>query len=112
MKNLGQLMKQAQQMQTKMAEMQEKLAAMEVDGAAGGGLVKATVSGKGELKRLKIEPSLVDPKEVEVLEDLIVAAVNDARGKMGGMAADGMKKLTGGRRPPPGKKMAVFSRQK
>ncbi len=105
MKNLGQLMKQAQQMQTKMAEMQEKLAAMEVEGAAGGGLVHATVTGKGELKRLKIEPSLVDPKEVEVLEDLIVAAVNDARGKMDAMAAEEMKKLTGGLQLPPGMKL-------
>ena len=105
MKNLGQLMKQAQQMQTKMAEMQEKLAALEVEGAAGGGLVRATVSGKGELKQLKIEPSLVDPKEVEVLEDLVVAAVNDARGKIDALAADEMKKLTGGIPLPPGMKL-------
>lgn len=105
MKNLGQLMKQAQQVQAKMAEMQEKLAAMEVEGAAGGGLVRATVTGKGELKRLKIEPSLVDPKEVEVLEDLIVAAINDARGKIDALAADEMKKLTGGIPLPPGMKL-------
>jgi DNA-binding YbaB/EbfC family protein len=105
MKNLGQLMKQAQQMQTKMAEMQEKLAALEVDGAAGGGLVRATVTGKGELKRLKIEPSLVDPNEVEVLEDLVVAAVNDARGKVDALAADEMKQLTGGMQLPPGMKL-------
>ena len=105
MKNLGQLMKQAQQMQTKMAEMQEKLATLEVEGAAGGGLVRATVSGKGELKSLKIEPSLVDPKEVEVLEDLVVAAVNDARGKIDALAADEMKKVTGGLSLPPGMKL-------
>lgn len=105
MKNLGQLMKQAQQMQSKMAEMQEKLGALEVEGAAGGGVVRATVSGKGELKRLKIEPSLVDPKEVEVLEDLVVAAVNDARGKIDALAADEMKKLTGGLSLPPGMKL-------
>jgi len=105
MKNLGQLMKQAQQMQTKMAEMQEKLAALEVEGAAGGGLVRAPVTGKGERKRLKIEPSLVDPKEVEVLEDLVVAAVNDARGKIDTLAADEMKKLTGGLSLPPGMKL-------
>ncbi|HEX9465013.1 MAG TPA: YbaB/EbfC family nucleoid-associated protein [Alphaproteobacteria bacterium] len=105
MKNLGQLMKQAQQVQAKMAEMQEKLAAMEVEGAAGGGLVRATVTGKGELKRLKIEPSLVDPKDVEVLEDLIVAAVNDARGKIDALTADEMKKLTGGIPLPPGMKL-------
>ncbi len=105
MKNLGQLMKQAQQMQTKMAEMQEKLGTLEVEGAAGGGLVRATVTGKGELKGLKIEPSLVDPKEVEVLEDLVVAAVNDARGKVDAMAAEEMKKLTGGLSLLPGMKL-------
>jgi nucleoid-associated protein EbfC len=105
MKNLGQLMKQASQMQAKMAEMQEKLAMLEVEGAAGGGLVKATVNGKGEVKRLKIDPSLVDPKEVEVLEDLIVAALNDARGKVDATAAAEMQKLTGGLNLPPGMKL-------
>ncbi len=105
MKNLGQLMKQAQVMQTKMAEMQERLAQMEIDGAAGGGLVRATVSGKGEIKKLKIEPSLVDPKEVEVLEDLIVAAINDARAKVETAAAEQMKEVTGGLNLPPGMKL-------
>ena len=105
MKNLGQLMKQAQQMQAKMAEMQEQLGQMEVEGAAGGGLVKAVVTGKGEVKKLKLEPSLVDPKEVEVLEDLIVAAINDARGKAETAAAEEMKKLTGGLNLPPGMKL-------
>jgi DNA-binding YbaB/EbfC family protein len=105
MKNLGNLMKQAQQMQAKMAEMQERLAAAEVEGASGGGLVRATVSGKGEVKRLKIEPSLVDPKEVEVLEDLVVAAINDARGKVDAMAAEEMKQMTGGLNLPPGMKL-------
>jgi DNA-binding YbaB/EbfC family protein len=105
MKNLGQLMKQAQQMQAKMAEMQEQLGRMEVEGAAGGGLVRATITGKGEVKQLKIEPSLVDPKEVEVLEDLIVAAINDARTKADSAAADEMKKLTGGLNLPPGMKL-------
>ncbi|MBM3537758.1 MAG: YbaB/EbfC family nucleoid-associated protein [Alphaproteobacteria bacterium] len=105
MKNLGQLMKQAQAMQEKMAEMQEQLARLEIDGAAGGGLVRATVSGKGEVKKLKIEPSLVDPKEVEVLEDLIVAAVNDARAKVDAAAAEQMKALTGGLNLPPGLKL-------
>jgi nucleoid-associated protein EbfC len=105
MKNLGQLMKQAQAMQEKMAEMQERLGQMEIDGAAGGGLVRATVSGKGEIKKLKIEPSLVDPKEVEVLEDLIVAAINDARGKVEATTAEQMKELTGGLALPPGMKL-------
>lgn len=105
MKNLGNLMKQAQQMQAKMAEMQEKLGQLEIDGAAGGGLVRATVSGKGEIKKLKIEPSLVDPKEVEVLEDLIVAAINDARAKVEVAAAEQMKEVTGGLNLPPGMKL-------
>ncbi len=105
MKNLGQMMKQAQAMQAKMAEMQERLGQMEIDGAAGGGLVRATVSGKGEIKKLKIEPSLIDPKEVEVLEDLIVAAINDARTKVEAAAADQMKELTGGLSLPPGMKL-------
>src|SRR5258708_31965606 len=105
MKNLGQLMKQAQQVQTKMAEMQEHLGTLEVEGAAGGGLVRATVTGKGELKHLKIEPSLVDPKEVEVLEDLVVAAVNDARAKVDALTAEEMKKVTGGLALPPGMKL-------
>jgi hypothetical protein len=105
MKNLGQLMKQAQAMQAKMAEMQEQLGRMEVEGAAGGGLVKVTVTGKGDVKKLKIEPSLVDPKEVEVLEDLVVAAINDARGKAETAAAEEMKKLTGGLNLPPGMKL-------
>lgn len=105
MKNLGQLMKQAQAMQARMAELQDQLGRMEVEGAAGGGLVKAVVTGKGEVKKLKLEPSLVDPKEVEVLEDLIVAAINDARGKAETAAAEEMKKLTGGLNLPPGMKL-------
>ncbi|MGQ0665206.1 MAG: YbaB/EbfC family nucleoid-associated protein [Pseudomonadota bacterium] len=105
MKNLGQMMKQAQAMQAKMAEMQAKLAGLEVTGAAGGGLVHATLTGKGEVKRLKIDPSLADPKEVEVLEDLIVAALNDARAKVEATAAEEMQKLAGGLTLPPGLKL-------
>ncbi len=105
MKNLGNLMKQAQQMQAKMAEMQEKLAAVEIGGAAGGGMVSATVSGKGEVKRIKIDKSIVDPNDVEMLEDLIVAAINDARGKVEAHAASEMEKLTGGLGLPGGFKL-------
>ena len=105
MKNLGQLMKQAQQMQARMSEMQERLGAMEVTGAAAGGMVQATLSGKGEVRRVKIDPSLIDPKEVEVLEDLIVAAINDGRAKADTMAAEEMQKLTGGLNLPPGMKL-------
>ncbi len=105
MKNLGNLMKQAQQMQAKMAEVQERLASIEVMGASGGGLVQATLTGKSELRRLKIDPSLVDPKEVEVLEDLIVAAINDARAKAEATTAEEMRQLTGGLQLPPGMKL-------
>lgn len=105
MKNLGQMMKQAQAMQAKMAEMQEKLGQLEVTGQSGGGLVKATLNGKAELRRLKIDPSLVDPKEVEVLEDLVVAAVNDAKAKVEAAVAEEMRKVTGGLDLPPGLKL-------
>jgi nucleoid-associated protein EbfC len=105
MKNLGQLMKQAQEMQGRMQEMQAKLASVELDGAAGGGLVRATVSGKGDLKRLKIDPALALPQEIEVLEDLIVAAFSDAKAKVEAHAAEEMQKLTGGLNLPPGFKL-------
>ncbi len=105
MKNLGQIMKQVQDMQTRMAEMQEKMGAQEIAGASGGGMVQATVNGKGELKRIKIDPSLVVPADVEVLEDLIVAAVGDAKGKADAASQAEMSKLTGGLPLPPGMKL-------
>jgi len=105
MKNLGQMMKQAQAMQAKMAEMQEKLAEMEVSGQAGAGMVTATLNGKSELRGLKIDPSLVDPSDVEVLEDLVIAAVNDAKVKVEAAVAEEMQKVTGGLDLPPGMKL-------
>jgi DNA-binding YbaB/EbfC family protein len=105
MKNLGQMMKQAQEMQTKMAELQSKLAAIEVSGAAGGGMVQVTMNGKGEMRSVKIEPSLVDPNGVEVLEDLIVAATNDAKSKVESRVSGEMQKLAGGLELPPGLKL-------
>lgn len=105
MKNLGNLMKQAQQMQSKMAEMQGKMELMEVSGASGGGMVQVLVNGKGEMRKLKIDPSLVDPNDIEVLEDLIVAAFNDAKGKVEATMADEMQKLTGGMNLPAGFKL-------
>ncbi len=105
MKNLGQLMKQAQEMQSRMQAMQEKLAELELEGAAGGGMVKVTINGKSEIRRVKIDPSLADPKEVEVLEDLIVAACNDAKAKVEARVAEEMQKLTGGLNLPPGLKL-------
>jgi len=105
MKNLGQLMKQAQQMQQKMAEMQAQLEAVEMTGAAGGGMVQLTLNGKGEVKRLKIDKAAVEPAEVEVLEDLIVAAFNDAKAKVNAHSETEMQKLTGGLALPGGLKL-------
>ncbi len=105
MKNIGQLMKQAQAMQSKMAEMQAQLEAVEMTGAAGGGMVQLTLNGKGDLKRVKIDKAAVDPAEVEVLEDLIVAAFNDARSKVNAHAESEMQKLTGGLNLPGGFKL-------
>jgi len=102
MKNIGQIMKQAQQMQTKMAELQEQLAGLEVAGSAGGGMVQVTMSGKGELRGVKIDPTLANPDDVEVLEDLIMAAANDAKAKVEVRVQEEMQKLTGGLQLPPG----------
>ncbi len=105
MKNLGQMMKQVQEMQGRMAEMQEKLGDLEISGASGGGMVEATLNGKGELKRMKIDPSLIVPSDAEVLEDLIVAAVNDAKTKVDEKLQAEMSKFTGGLPLPPGFKL-------
>ena len=102
MKNLSQMMKQAQEMQGKMAEMQTRLAGLEVSGQAGAGLVTATMNGKGELRGLKIDPSLADPNDVEVLEDLVVAAVSDAKTKVEALVQEETSKLMGGLQLPPG----------
>jgi DNA-binding YbaB/EbfC family protein len=105
MKNLGQIMKQVQDMQTRMAEMQDKLGDLEISGASGGGMVQATLNGKSILKKLKIDPSLVNPQDIEVLEDLIVAAVNDAKHKVDEKMQAEMSKFTGGLPLPPGFKL-------
>lgn len=105
MKNLGQLMKQAQQMQARMAEMQAQLETVEMTGASGGGLVSLTLNGKGDVKGVKIDKSLLVPDEAEVLEDLIVAAFNDARAKVNAHAEAEMGKLTGGLGLPGGLKL-------
>lgn len=105
MKNIGQFMKQAQQLQHKMAEMQDKMKEMVVEGSAGGGMVKALTNGKGELKKIEIDPSLIDPQEIEILEDLIVAAVNDACHKAEALVSEEMSKLTGGLPLPSGFKL-------
>ena len=105
MKNLAGLMKQASQMQAKMQEMQAKLESMELEGVSGAGMVSVTLNGRNELKRLKIDPKLIDPAEAEMLEDLILAAHADARRKIEAATADEMQKITGGMQLPPGMKL-------
>ncbi|GAB4184094.1 MAG: YbaB/EbfC family nucleoid-associated protein [Thalassobaculales bacterium] len=105
MKMLGQMMKQAEAMQQRMAEMQETLQQTEVEGQSGGGLVKVTMTAKGEMRRVTIAPALADPAEIGVLEDLIVAACNDARARGDRLVAEEMQKLTGGLNLPPGFKL-------
>jgi nucleoid-associated protein EbfC len=105
MKNLGNMLKEAQKLQSRMAEMQAKLDTIEVAGAAGGGMVSVTLNGKGEMRKVKIDPSLVDPAEIEILEDLVVAAFNDAKAKVEAHVQDEMSKLTGGMNLPPGLKL-------
>ncbi|WP_448189374.1 YbaB/EbfC family nucleoid-associated protein [Azospirillum sp. sgz301742] len=105
MKNLGQMMKQAQEMQSKMQDMQSKLADIEVSGQSGAGMVKVTLNGKGDLKSVKLDKSIVDPEDVEVLEDLLVAAFNDAKVKVEQQVADETAKVMGGLKLPPGMKL-------
>lgn len=105
MKNLSNMLKEAQKLQTRMAEMQQRLGETEMDGAAGAGLVTVTLNGKGEMRRIKIDPSLADPNEMEMLEDLIVAATNDAKAKIEAHVQGEMQKLAGGMPLPPGMKL-------
>jgi len=102
MKNLGDMMKQVQAMQSRMAEMQAKLEQATVTGQSGGGLVKVTLSGKGAMTRLEIDPSLMKPEEKDILEDHILAAHADAKSKSEAMMAEEMKSVTGGLPLPPG----------
>lgn len=105
MKNIAGLMKQASQMQAKMQEMQAKLETMEVEGAAGAGMVTIRMNGRNELRSVKIDPKLLDPSDAETLEDLIVAAHADARRKIEAMTAEEMQKVTGGMQLPGGMKL-------
>lgn len=105
MKNLAGLMKQASQMQQKMQEMQAALEQAEVEGQAGAGMVTVVLSGKGDMKRVKIDSKLADPAEMEMLEDLLLAAHADARRKVDAMSAEQMQKATGGLQLPPGMKL-------
>ena len=103
--DLKKMMKQAQEMQGRLQQMQEDLAGLEVEGQSGGGLVKVTLNGKLEARGLKIDPSLIKPEEAEMLEDLIVAAFQDAKRKAETAAQAKMQEITGGLALPPGLKL-------
>ena len=99
------LMKQATQLQSKMQEMQAELDQITVEGVAGGGMVAVTLTAKGELKGVRIDPSLIKPEEKEIIEDLLVAAHGDARRKAEALLQDKMKTVAGGLPLPPGLKL-------
>jgi DNA-binding YbaB/EbfC family protein len=96
MTNLQQLMQMGQQLQAKVAEIQEKLDAQEISAAAGGGMVSAVVDGKGTVKSLKIDQAVVDPEDVEMLEDLVLVAISEAQKKAKAGYEEEMRKATGG----------------
>jgi DNA-binding YbaB/EbfC family protein len=104
MKDLMKLMKQAGEIQGRMQKLQEELAAMEVEGHSGAGLVTVKLNGKMEARGIKIDPSLIKPEEAEMLEDLILAAFQDAKGKAEAAVQAKMQEITGGLQLPPGLK--------
>ncbi len=105
MKDLSQMMQKVQEMQSRMSEAQDRLEEMTVTGQAGGGLVTVTLNGKGAMTDVTVDDSLLKPEEKEIVEDLVTAAHNDARGKVEQMVADQMKDVAGGLPLPPGFKM-------
>ena len=105
MNNMSQIMKQAKAMQEKMAEMQKKIEETEIEGSSGGGAVKIVMNGKHEVKNLFIDPSIVNSDEKEVLEDLIIAALNDVNKKNAENTTDQLGSISGGMGLPPGFKL-------
>lgn len=105
MKDLMKMMKQASEIQGRMQKMQEDLAALEVEGQSGAGLVKVTINGKFDMRGIKIDPSLMKADETEIVEDLILAAYQDAKGKAEGAVQAKMQEITGGLPLPPGLKL-------
>jgi nucleoid-associated protein EbfC len=105
MKDIMGMMKQARDLQAKMAKMQEDLAALDIEGQSGGGLVKVKLNGKGEMRGLKIDPSLLKPDDAEMVEDLIIAAFSDAKGKAESAMQSKMAEATAGLPIPPGMKL-------
>ena len=96
MKDIGKLLKQAQQMQAKMAQVQAELAEKSVEASAGGGMVKVVMNGRHEVISVKIDPEVVDPQDIEMLEDLVAAAVTEAANRVEEMVRDEMSSITGG----------------
>lgn len=103
--NIQKMLKQAQDMQNRLNEIQEKLAEEESEGSSGGGMVTIVLNGKSEMKKIHIDKSLINVDEKEMLEDLIIAAFNDAKNKVEANVADKMSAVTGGMKLPPGFKM-------
>ena len=107
MTDFNNMLKQAQELQAKMVEAQKKVEDLEAEGSAGGGLVKVTVDGKNMVKNVFIDPSLLVVDEVDILEDLVLAAHNDAKDKVQKQTNDAMSSITGGLKMPPGFKMPI-----
>jgi DNA-binding YbaB/EbfC family protein len=105
MKNFSEMMKQAEELQGRMAEIQTEMERTRVEGRSGGGMVLVTLTGKGDMAGVKIDPSLLKSEDAEILEDLIVAAHNDAKNKVEEAMKEKMKSLTGGLPLPPGLKL-------
>ena len=102
MKDIGKLMKQAKEMQERLTSMQQELANLEIEGRSGGGFVRVAMNGEGLGKRVHIDPEVFKADEAEILEDVVAAAVNDARDKVEARRKEEMQKLTGGLPLPPG----------
>ena len=102
MQNMGSLLQQAQMMQKKMQEVENKLKTLEVEGEVSNGMVKVTMNGKGEIKKIKIDPSLKE--DIEIIEDLLMAAISEAKTKADNLSETEMKAITGGMPLPPGMK--------
>ena len=100
MKNMGKMMKQAQKLQSQMMKMQEEMAGKTIEASSGGGMVKVVADGKQQIVSIQIEKEVVDPDDVEMLQDLVLAAVNDALAKSQEMVSSAMSKLTGGMNIP------------
>jgi DNA-binding YbaB/EbfC family protein len=105
MKNPFDMMKQVQELQGRMQQMQAELASLEVSGQSGAGMVTITLNGKGEMRSVKIDPSLLKPEDVEMVEDLVLAAFTDAKGKVEGEMQKRMQDVAGGLPLPPGLKL-------